>query len=107
MARSVLAAAGLLLAVAGFVAFAAIGYGVWVARQEADRQLADAHAKAELAADTAGRTLGLVREVIDRAGRDLAAARTDAALHPQKADVNPLMRMVVREQARNLPGRVE
>ena len=75
MIRSVLAAAGLLLALAGISVFVALGYTAWVVRSEADRQL--------------------------------AAARTEAALHPQKENVNPLVRMVVRDQARNLPGKVE
>jgi hypothetical protein len=107
MVRSVLAAAGFLLAITGIGVFVSLGYMVWVVRVEADRQLAAAHAKAELAAAAAAHTLALVREVIDRAGQDLAAARTEAALHPQKENVNPLVRVVVREQARNLPGKVE
>jgi hypothetical protein len=107
MARSVLAAVGLLVALSGLGLFVALGYSVWPVRRETDRTLADAHAKAELAADTAAHTLALVREVIDRAGHDLAAARAEAALHPQKENVNPLVRMVVREQARNLPDKVE
>jgi hypothetical protein len=107
MVRSVLAAAGFLLALAGIGVFVAVGYMAWVVRVEADRQLAAAHAKAELAADTAAHTLTLVRDVISRAEQDLAAARTEAALAPKKDDVNPLVRLVVREQARNLPGKVE
>jgi hypothetical protein len=107
MIRPVLAAAGLLLALAGIGVFVALGYEVWHVRREADVQLAAAHAKAELAAAAAAHTLAIVRDVLDRAGQDLAAARTEAALHPQKADVNPLVRMVVHEQARNLPGKVE
>ena len=109
MVRSVLAAAGLVLALAGMGLFAAIGYTVWVVKARADEELAAAHARAELAADTAAHTLGLVRDVIDRAGQDLAAARVDAALHPRKDtdDVNPLVRMVVKNEARRLPDKVE
>src|SRR5262245_59853708 len=107
MARFVLAAAGLLLALAGNGVFVALGYMAWVVRKEADQQLAAAHAKAELAANTAAHTLALVRDVIDRAGHDLTAARTEATLHPQNENVNPIVRMVVSQQARNLPGKVE
>src|SRR5438093_544560 len=82
--RSVVAAAGFVLALVGIGVFAALGYTVWVVKAEADRQLAAANARAELAADTAAHTLGLVRDVIGRAGQDLTAARVDAALQPQK-----------------------
>ena len=109
MVRSVVAAAGFVLALVGIGVFAALGYTVWVVKAEADRQLAAANARAELAADTAAHTLGLVRDVIGRAGQDLAAARVDAALQPQKDkdDVNPLVRMMVKNEARRLPDKVE
>lgn len=107
MLRFVLAAAGFLLGLTGVGVFVALGYSAWVVRVEADRQLADAHARAELAADAAGRTLAVVHDVIDRAGKDLAAARVEAAMHPRKDDVNPLVRMVVSQKARSLPGKVE
>src|SRR5439155_15273168 len=107
MIRSVLAAAGFFLALAGIGVFVGLGYTAWVVKQEADRQLVAAHAKAELAADTAAHTLALVRDVIGRAEQDLAAARTEAALHLRKDDANPLVGMIVRNRARNLPGKVE
>jgi hypothetical protein len=98
---------GFLLALAGIGVFVGLAYTAWPVRAEADRQLTAAHAKAELAADTAAHTLAIVRDVIDRAGQDLTAARVEAALHPQQVDVNPLVQMVVRQKARSLPGKVE
>jgi hydrogenase maturation protease len=108
MIRSVLSAVGLVVALAGFGVFAAVGYVAWQVKREADRQLADAIARADAAANAAERVLGLVRHVVDRAEQDLARARAEAAAEPpSKAASSPIVRLTLRQASRELPGTVE
>ena len=51
MPRKLLAGIGLLLGVAGFVLFVALGVGAWYARREADREIASAVEKAHQAGE--------------------------------------------------------
>jgi hypothetical protein len=108
MIRSVLSAAGLLLALAGLGVFAAVGYMAWEVKREANRQLADAVAKADDAASAAERVLKLVREVVDRAEKDLERARAEAAAEPpSKEAASPIVRLTLKQASRELPGSVE
>lgn len=94
--RRGLSAVGLAVAGVGLAAFAGLGVGVWYARAEADRAVADAGVKAEAAADFAARVIELVRAVVGEAEADLAAARAEAAAAPPTRP-NPLARMAVRQ----------
>jgi hypothetical protein len=106
--RSVLSLAGLLLALAGFGVFVAVGYMAWEVKREANRQMDEAAAKADAAAEAAVRVLGLVREVVDRSQADLAQARAEAVAEPPSKDAtSPIVRFTLRKASRELPGSVD
>jgi hypothetical protein len=102
MLRS-LAVLGLAVAVVGFVLFAALGVGAWVAKREADRRVAEIATRANAAVDAAGQGVGLLREVIARSEADLHLAR---ATHPATGTppADPFTRMFVNRAVQNLPG---
>src|SRR5204863_491964 len=75
--RKPLAAFGLVLSMAGFIIFIALGIGAWFAKREADKQLASAVEKAHRAGDVASQVIQLVREVIARAKSSLNSARAE------------------------------
>lgn len=106
MLRTVLSATGLVLAVGGFVVFAALGVGAWAAKREADRQVAAAAATAHQAEDVAARVIALVREIIARAQAGLAAARTQP-VEPAGVKQDPLVQFALRKAKRDLPADVE
>lgn len=106
MLRTVLSATGLVLAVGGFVLFVALGVGAWVAKREADRQVAAAAATAHQAEDVAARVIALVREIIARAQAGLAAARAEP-MEPAGAKQDPLVQFALRKAKRDLPADVE
>jgi hypothetical protein len=106
MLRFVLSAAGLVLAVAGFVVFVALAGGVWAVKREADQQVVAAAAKAHSAADVAARVIALIREVIARARLGLTAARTESAAVPP-AEPDLFVRMAMRQARRELPAQVD
>jgi hypothetical protein len=103
--RKPLAASGLVLSVAGFITFIALGIGAWIAKREADQQLNAAVAKAHQAGDVAERVIVLIREVLSRAKASLTAARAETL---PKADVSdPMVRLAMWKAKRELPGEVE
>jgi hypothetical protein len=104
--RFALSAAGLLLAVAGFVTFVVIGAGVWAAKKDADRQVECLAAKAQSAGGLAAHAIDLIREIIARARERLAAARAQSVEPDPKAN-DPLVRFALRKAQRDLPGEVE
>ena len=106
MLRTVLSSTGLVLAVGGFVVFAALAVGAWVAKQEADRQVAVAAATAHQAGDVAARMVALVREIIARAQAGLAAARSEPAT-PNGTKQDPRVQFALRKAKRDLPADVE
>lgn len=106
MAR-VFAGAGLVVAVAGFGAFVALGVAAWATKREVDAQVASLTEKAAAATDVVGRGLLLAREVIDRAERGLEQARAEAAQPVPPPSVNPFVTIGLRQATRELPGRVE
>ncbi|HUR54219.1 MAG TPA: hypothetical protein VMZ71_08815 [Gemmataceae bacterium] len=105
--RRVVSGVGLVVAVAGYAAFTAVGVAAWVVRQEVDRQVVVLSGKASLAADVVGRAISLVRQVIGRAEVGLAEARREASLPQPPKPVNPLVTIGLRQATRDLPGRVE
>lgn len=107
MLRSILSTLGLVLAAAGFVAFVALGVGAWVAKREADRQVAAMSEKAHRAGDVAERVIALVREIIARARGGLSVARADPANAVTGVQLDPVTQMVVWKAKRDLPGDVE
>src|SRR5205823_8411544 len=63
---------------------------------------AAAVAKAEFAADAAGRAVGLVRQVIARSRTDLLVARAAPADPAPPAD--PFTQVAVKQATKNIPG---
>ena len=82
MTRKLTFAIGLSLGIAGFVAFVGIGVGVWIAKREADRQLASNVEKAHRAGDIASNVIALVRQIISRAKESLAATHAKSLSLP-------------------------
>jgi hypothetical protein len=97
---------GVVVAVAGFVAFVGLIYGAWWAKREADRQVTDAVGKANSAIDVAGKAVNLVKDVLSRAEADVENARANATSAPAPAN-DPFMRLMVAQANRQLPGDME
>lgn len=106
LVRSVLAAVGLLVAVAGLLTFAAAAVGVWWAKAEANRRADALAARARAATDTADHAVGFVRGVVAQAEEDLARARAVAAAAPPEP-VNPLLQIGARQASQDLAGSVD
>lgn len=106
MTRKLTFALGLILGLAGFVAFIGIGVGVWIGKREADRQLASNVEKAHRAGDIASNVVTLVRQIISRAKESLAAARAESLLPPGD-EQDPFVRLAVWKAKRELPGQVD
>lgn len=99
--RRTLSVVGLVVAAVGFAAFTGLGVGVWYARAEAGRTVADAAGQARAGADVATKVIGLIRETTAQAQADLAAARAEEPAGPA-ARANPLARLAARQLSGNL-----
>ena len=106
MTHKLLCAVGLVLGVAGFLAFIGIGIGTWIGKRETDRQLAATVEKAHRAGDIASNVISLVRQIIARAKESLAIARTQSTAVPG-GESDPLVRMAMWKAKRELPDQVE
>ncbi|MDY3552089.1 hypothetical protein R5W24_001169 [Gemmata sp. JC717] len=104
--RSVFAAAGLLVSLAGLSVFASSAAGVWWAKAEAGRHAASLAGRVNAAADAADHGIGFVREVLAQAEQDLARARASTAAVPAEP-VNPLVRFGARHASQELAGSVD
>lgn len=104
--RRMLAAVGLIVAVAGIIAFAGAAIGVWQLKAEANRRTDDLAVKAHIAIDAADHTVGFVGEVITQGERDLQNVRSAARSEPQRP-VNPLLQLSARQASQQLAGSVE
>jgi hypothetical protein len=101
----VLAGIGLVLAVAGFIAFTGAAIGVWWVKAETNRRTDALAEKANTAVDAADHAVGFVREVIKQADDDLKMAR-----NPENAPqtrINPFLQLTAREASQNLAGSVD
>lgn len=106
LVRVVPAVSGLLVSVAGFVVFAAIGGGVWWVRAEAGRRADALAARADTAIAAADHAVGFVREVIAQAQEDLTRARATAvAVAPEP--VHPFVQFGARRASQELVGSVD
>ena len=106
MFRSVLALVGLLVALCGTGLFVGISIVVWSLRTEAMRHADFLADKASGVADAADRAVLFVREVLDKAGAELVAARTAAAVRVPEP-VSPLLSMTARRASEELAGSVD
>lgn len=104
--RSVLAAVGLLVSVAGLLAFAGAAVGVWWAKAEANRRTDALAARANVATDAADHAVGFVRGVVAQAEEDLARARADTAAMPPEP-VNPFLQIGALRASQELAGSVD
>jgi hypothetical protein len=103
--RKSISIAGLVLSVAGFVIFIALGVSAWFAKREADRRVNAAAVQAQQAGEVASHVVRLVREVIARAQVSLTTSR--AGFEPA-GDINdPMVRLAMWKATRELPDQVE
>src|SRR5437016_3203834 len=93
--RRVFAIVGLLVSVAGFVAFAGAAVGVWWVKAETNRRTDALAVKAHGAVNAADHAVEFVRKVIDDGERDVKKAREDAPAAP-KEPVNPFLQLTAR-----------
>ncbi len=104
--RTVLATAGLLVSLAGFVLFAGAAVGVWRVKSEVNKRTDALAARADTATAAAEHAVGFVLEVIGQAEEDLKHARTSAANMPPEP-VHPIMRIGAKRASQELVGSVD
>lgn len=97
---------GLFAAGAGVLLFLGISVGVWWVRAEVFRQTAYLATRAEAAGRAADNTIAFVRQALDRAEADLAAARAEIP-PPSHPPVNPLVQLAARQASLQLAGSVQ
>lgn len=105
-ARALLAAAGLVVSLAGFAVFAAAAVGVWWAKGEANRRADALAGRADAATAAADHAVGFVRKVIDQADQELIDTRAQAAAMPAEP-VHPVVLMSARQASQQLAGSVD
>lgn len=103
--RRVFAAVGLVVAGAGFAAFATAAVYVWRVKAETNRRTDDLAGKAHQALNAADKAVAFVRDVIDAGERDLREAQQAPA--PPREPVNPFLQLTARRGAETLAGSVE
>jgi hypothetical protein len=104
--RGVLAGTGLLIAVAGFVGFAAATAGVWQLKAEANRRTDELSAKAHAAVNAADHAVSFVSVVVDQGEAGVRDVRERAKGEPPEP-VNPFVQLSARQASEKLAGSVE
>lgn len=104
--RTLGAVVGLLVAVAGFLAFAGAAVGVWWAKAETNRRTDALATRAHRATNTAGHAVEFVRRVIAQAEADLKVARQNAASLPAEP-VHPFLQLSAQQASQQLAGSVD
>jgi hypothetical protein len=103
--RRLLAGAGIVLAIFGFLAFAAIAIGCWKVSAEVSARAETLFGEATAAIDRVQPIAVVIRDSIDKADQELKAVQKPAAPAPLPGNV--LSRTLLRSALNESPGRVQ